>query len=196
MLPGQVLPPRLHEGPAKQLMRQGVGLAFGIPGVQPLVEHLYGIVVILGKPKSRGTLTLASTDPRAQAVIDPRYFSDPQDMTTMVEGVAFARRLARSGGLGAWGSRELMPGPLTRRPEGIARWVAKNAITTYHFAGTCRMGESEQAVCDTRLRLRGADNVRIADASAIPSTPVSALNAPSMLVGWRAAELIREEAAG
>lgn len=195
VLPGQVLPPALHDGPAKQLMRRGVGLAFGVPGVQQLVDHLYGIVVILGKPKSRGTLRLASTDPRAQAEIDPAYFSDPQDMATMVEGVAFARRLAKSGGLGAWGSRELMPGPLTRSPEAIARWVAKNAITTYHFAATCSMGKSEQAVCDTRLRLRGTDNVRIADASAIPSTPVSALNAPSMLVGWRAAEFIREEAA-
>lgn len=196
VLPGQVLPPALYHGPAKQLLRDGVGLAFRSRAIQRFVEHLYGIVVILGKPRSRGTLRLASTDPRAQAEIDPAYFSDPADMATMVEGVAHARRLAKSGGLGAWGSRELMPGPLTRSPEAIARWVAKNAITTYHFAGTCSMGESEQAVCDTRLRLRGADNVRIADASAIPSTPVSALNAPSMLVGWRGAEFIREELAG
>jgi len=194
VLPGQVLPPALYHGPAKQLLRDGVGLAFRSRAIQRFVEHLYGIVVILGKPKSRGTLRLASTDPRAQAEIDPAYFSDPQDMATMVEGVARARQLARSGGLGAWGSRELMPGPLTRSSEGIARWVAKNAITTYHFAGTCRMGEGDAAVCDPRLRLRGTDNVRIADASAIPSTPVSALNAPSMLVGWRAAGFICEEA--
>lgn len=194
VLPGQVLPPALYAGPAKQLLRDGVGLAFRSRALQRFVEHLYGIVVILGKPKSRGSLRLASTNPRAQAEIDPAYFSDPQDMATMVEGVARARQLARSGGLGAWGSRELMPGPLTRSPEAIARWVAKNAITTYHFAGTCSMGEGEQAVCDARLRLRGTDNVRIADASAIPSTPVSALNAPSMLVGWRAAGFIQEEA--
>jgi choline dehydrogenase len=173
-----------------------VGLVFGVPGVQRLVEQLYGIVVILGKPESRGQLRLTSTDPRAQAEIDPAYFSAPSDMTTMVKGVEHARRLARSGALGAWGSRELMPGPLTRSPEAVARWVAKNAITTYHFAGTCSMGEHEAAVCDPRLRLRGTDNVRIADASAIPSTPVSALNAPSMLVGWRAAAFIREDGGG
>jgi choline dehydrogenase len=195
VLPGQVLPPSLYGGPAKQAIRSGVGLAFRSRAIQRFVEHLYGIVVILGKPKSRGTLRLASIDPRAQAEIDPAYFSDPADMATMVKGIARARKLAHSGGLGAWGSRELMPGIRRQSDAQLAQWIASNAITTYHFAGTCSMGEGEASVCDARLRLRGVDNVRIADASAIPSTPVSALNAPSMLVGWRAAGFIQEEAA-
>jgi choline dehydrogenase len=195
VLPGQLLPPSLYHGPAKPLLRAGVGMVFGTRAVQRFVDHLYGIVVILGKPKSRGSLRLASIDPRAQAQIDPAYFSDPADMTTMVQGIARARRLAKSGGLGAWGSRELMPGSSRQSDEQLARWIARNAITTYHFAGTCSMGESEAAACDPQLRLRGVGNVRIADASAIPSTPVSALNAPSMLVGWRAAGFIREAAA-
>ncbi len=195
VLPGQVLPAELYGDAGKQVIRSGVGLAFRSKALQRFVDHLYGIVVIMGKPKSRGSLRLASTDPRAQAIIDPNYFAHPSDMTTMVEGVKKARQIARSGGLRAWGSRELMPGPLTRSDAGIAKWVGKNAITTYHFAGTCSMGEDEESICDTRLRMRGVKNVRIADASAIPSTPVSALNAPSMLVGWRAAQFIREEAA-
>ncbi|MCB9718494.1 MAG: GMC family oxidoreductase N-terminal domain-containing protein [Myxococcales bacterium] len=195
VLPGQLLPPSLYDGPAKQGIRDAVGLAFRSAAVRRFVDHLYGIVVILGKPRSRGSLRLASTDPRAQAVIDPNYFSHPDDMATMVQGVAMARRLSHSGGLGAWGSRELMPGPLVRSERAIAKWVGKNAITTYHFAGTCSMGEDERSVCDARLRLRGTANVRIGDASAIPFTPVSALNAPSMLVGWRAAQYARAEAA-
>lgn len=194
VLPGQVLPAELYDGPAKHAIRGAVGLAFRSRAVRRFVDHLYGIVVILGKPRSRGSLRLASTDPRAQAIIDPNYFSDPSDMKTMVEGVKRARRLSRSGALRAWGSRELMPGPLVRRDAAIARWVENNAITTYHFAGTCAMGEHEGSVCDDRLRMRGVQNVRIADASAIPFTPVSALNAPSMLVGWRAARFIQEEA--
>jgi choline dehydrogenase len=194
VLPGQLLPAELYDGPAKHAIRGAVGLAFRSRAVRRFVDHLYGIVVILGKPRSRGSLRLASTNPRSQAIIDPDYFSDPSDMATMVAGVRQARRLARSGGLRAWGSRELMPGPLTRSDAAIARWVENNAITTYHFAGTCSMGEHEGAICDTRLRMRGVLNVRIADASAIPSTPVSALNAPSMLVGWRAAQFIREDA--
>jgi choline dehydrogenase len=194
VLPGQVLPESLYDGPLKQVIRAGVGLAFKSRAVNRFVDHLYGIVVILGKPKSRGSLRLASTDPRVQACIDPAYFSHPDDMATMVEGVRVARRLSSSGGLGAWRSRELMPGPLRRTDASIAKWVAANAITTYHFAGTCRMGTDRHAVCDERLRVRGLDNVRIADASAIPTTPVSALNAPSMLVGWRAAAYIQAEA--
>ncbi len=71
--------------------------------------------------------------------------------------------------------------------------MASNAIATYHFAGTCAMSEDTTATTYTRLRLRGVSGIRIADASAIPTTPVSALNAPSMLVGYRAAKFIREE---
>ncbi len=195
VLPGQVLPESLHDGPLKHAIRGGVGMAFRSRALQRFVEHLYGIVVILGKPRSRGSLRLRSTDPRASAVIDPAYFSHPDDMATMVEGVALARKLSQSGGLRAWNSRELMPGPLTRSPRQVAKWVARNAITTYHFAGTCHMGDTETSACDSRLRLRGTANVRIGDASAIPFTPVSALNAPSMLVGWRAAKYIQAEAA-
>ena len=196
VLPGQVLPEALYDGPAKQAIRSGVGFAFKSRAVRTFVDHLYGIVVILGKPKSRGSLRLASTDPRAQAAIDPAYFSHADDMATMVKGVRLARRISKSGGLGAWRSRELMPGPLRTSDESIAKWVGANAITTYHFAGTCKMGPEAAAVCDTRLRVKGLANVRIADASAIPFTPVSALNAPSMLVGWRAAAYIRAEHQG
>lgn len=195
MLPGKVLPPSLYDGPLKAAVRGGVGLAFRVPWVRDLVDHLYGIIVILGKPFSRGSVRLASGDPRAPARVDPAYFSDPRDMETMVHGIRHARRLAASAGLGGWRSRELMPSPLLRSDRALTRFVETNAITTYHFAGTCRMGDDAASVCDTRLRLRGVTGVRIADASAIPTTPVSALNAPSMLVGYRAAKFIHQERA-
>ncbi|MBT9559229.1 MAG: GMC family oxidoreductase N-terminal domain-containing protein [Myxococcales bacterium] len=193
ILPGQLLGPTHAEGPGRSLIRAGVEAAFAIPGVSAAVDHLYGIVVILGKPTSRGSVRLRSNDPRAPGVVDPAYFSDVGDMATMVEGVKVARRLSRSGGLGAWHSRELMPGPFVNDDAAIARWVSKNAITTYHFAGTCRMGEDAAATCDSRLHLRGVTGVRVADASVVPTTPVSAMNAPSMLVGWRAADFLRAE---
>ncbi len=196
MLPGMVLPPSLYGGPMKQAVRSAVGAAWAVPAVPKLVEYLYGIVVILGKPYSRGSVRLASSDPAQAATYDPAYFSDPRDMETMVRGVRRARAISKQGGLGAWNSQELMPGFWNRSDAAIAKWVAKNAITTYHFAGTCRMGEDTAAVSDTRLRLRGVTGVRIADASAVPVTPVSAMNAPSMLVGLRAAKFIAEERAG
>ena len=67
-------------------------------------------------------------------------------------------------------------------------------MTTYHYAGTCRMGSDPASVVDERLLVRGVRNLRIADASTIPTTPVAALNAPSMLIGYRAARFIREDA--
>ncbi len=195
MLPGKVLPPGLYDGPLKSAIRGSLDIAFGVPGVSTIVDHLYGIVVILGKPKSRGSVRLGGADPRTPAVVDPNYFGDAGDMQTMVDGIRLARKLSKSGGLGAWRSQELMPGVWNQKDDALAKWVGGNAITTYHFAGTARMGTSASAPVDTRLRLKGVTGVRVADASAVPFTPVSAMNAPSMLVGLRAARFIREERA-
>ena len=193
MLPGKVLPPKLYHGPGKLLLRKAVGALFDTPPAARMVDHLYGIVVILGKPRSRGSVRLAGPSADTPAVIDPAYLSHPEDLATMVEGVRFARSLARAGTLESWTRAELLPGPLVRDDEAIARFVEKQAITTYHFAGTCSMGTSDAHPVTPRLRLRGTHNVRIADASAIPATPVSALQAPSMLVGYRAATYLLED---
>jgi choline dehydrogenase len=112
-------------------------------------------------------------------------------MATMVHGVELALQIGRAEPLAAWGNAELTPGRRSTSRTKITQWIAKNAMTTYHFAGTCRMGSDPQAVVDPYLRVRGIEGLRIADASVIPTTPVSALNAPSMLIGYRAAQFIR-----
>jgi choline dehydrogenase len=199
LLPGMVLPPSLYRrGWPVRAMRGGIAGLFRVPGVQSFVNRIWGVVVILGKPASRGSVRLASADPHDDALVDPAYFSVESDLETMVHGVKLARRIAASASLRAWGARELMPGPLAQSDEAIGRWVRKNAMTTYHFAGTCRMtttGREREAVVDARLRVRGVSGLRVADASVVPWTPVSAMNAPSMLVGARAAALIAEEQA-
>ncbi|MCA9613279.1 MAG: hypothetical protein KC586_11055, partial [Myxococcales bacterium] len=87
--------------------------------------------------------------------------------------------------------RELVPGPMGLSRKGLARWARKNVMTTYHYAGTCRMGDDAGAVVDPKtLKVRGLSNVRVADASVMPWTPVSALNAPTMMIALRAAETI------
>ena len=107
----------------------------------------------------------------------------------MVGGAVRGLRVAGA----AWGNRALHPMARVDSDAAIARWIGRNAITTYHYAGTCRMGSDAGAVVDTRGRVRGARGLRVVDASIIPCTPVSAMNAPSMLVGYRAARFAREE---
>lgn len=190
MLPTMVLPPSLyHNAGLRSGLRSVLKGTFSLPPAQWVLNRLYGIVVILGKPHSRGTVTLASGNASEQAKLDPAYFSDPRDLETMFEGVRQARRIAQAPALRAWGNLELAPGPLKNTREGITEWVRGAAMTTYHYAGTCRMGSDDRSVVTPELALRGAANIRVADASAVPTTPVSAMNAPSMLVGYRAAAL-------
>ena len=194
MLPPMVVPHSVYGPRSRQMVRSMVGAAFKIGGLQRFTDHMFGIILILGKPKSRGTLRLQSTDVATQALIDPAYYSDPEDMDTMVKGVRIARAIGGASGLSSWGVKELMPGKRVNSDEAIVKYVRKNTITTYHFAGSCSMGTREAHAVDSELRLRGVNGLRIADASTIPWTPVSALNAPSMLIGYRAAQLIRGEA--
>src|SRR5205085_2157549 len=137
-----------------------------------LLARVYGIVVILGKPESRGRLRLASGDVRDVALIDPAYFSARADMETILQGVEWARRMADTPALVSWGNRELMPGKRARDRRQLEHFVRRNAMTTYHYAGTCQMGEGPCAVVDAELNVRGTQGLRVADASVMPVTPV------------------------
>ncbi|MGB5694489.1 MAG: GMC family oxidoreductase N-terminal domain-containing protein [Polyangiales bacterium] len=195
MLPPMVIPGAIYGPGTRELVRQMVGAAFKLHSLQRFADSMFGIIVILGKPKSRGTLRLQSTDVNDQAAVDPGYYSDPEDMETMVKGVRRARAIGRGNGLASWGAKELMPGSRLKTDEALEKYVRRNTITTYHFAGSCGMGTTDAHAVDDRLRLRGVEGVRVADASAIPTTPVSALNAPSMLIGYRAAAFIHSATA-
>jgi choline dehydrogenase-like flavoprotein len=150
--------------------------------------------VILGKPKSRGRLSLASTDPRDQARIDPGYFTHPEDMETMIRAVRLGRRLAKAAPLAKWGNLPLLPMRAETDAQ-IRAFIEGNLMTTFHYAGTCRMGEDRSSVVDLELRVRGVSGLRVADASVTPFTPVSAMNAPSMVLGLKAARLLLAEEA-
>jgi choline dehydrogenase len=196
LVPGMILPQLFYRGRAPQMVRWALKQLFALRPVEWLVNRMYGIVVILGKPKSRGSVRLRSSDARDTAQIDPNYFGDPEDLATLVKGVKLARKVAAQPALTAWGNLELTPGLLASGDDAVARFIRKNVMTTYHFAGTCKMGEGPDSVVTPRLQVRGVSGLRVADASVIPSVPVSAMNAPSMLIGFRAAELAREDRVG
>lgn len=190
MLPTK-LPESLYGGFAKGLIKRAVSVATQFDASKQFIARTWGVVVILGKPKSRGNLTVSSNDPTAPAQIDPAYFSHPEDMQTMVAGVRRARAIAHAGPLAAWGNKPLLPSNDVQTERAIQDFIENNAMTTFHFAGTCRMGDDAGAVVDRELCVRGVSGLRVADASVMPSTPVSALNAPSMMLGYRCAQLLR-----
>ena len=197
MLPAMVLPPKLYaDGRGVRLMRTAIDGLFRPSLVRNFVDRMWGIVVILGKPKSRGTLKLASPRASDDALIDPSYLEHPDDVAVLLNGVAKARRIAGGMALAALGNRELIPGVMGQGDEGVLRSIKQNLMPTYHFAGTCKMGDGAEAVVDRRLLVRGVSGLRIADASIIPETPVSAMNAPSMMVGLRASRFALEDAKG
>jgi choline dehydrogenase len=196
MLPGIALPQPLYQmGWPKTAVRGAVRGIFGVPGVQWMVNHIYGVVVILGKPLSRGSVRLQSTDPAAQGLVDPNYFGDPRDLESLVRGVALARQIAATDTMKQYGNLELMPGSWVKTDDGVRKFIRQNVMTTYHYAGTATMGERASDPVDLRLRLRGVRGLRIVDASVIPLVPVSAMNAPSMMIGQRGADFLLEERA-
>jgi choline dehydrogenase len=193
ILPGMILPEAWYTPRTRGLVRRGLDFAYATGALDGLLDRIYGIVVILGKPVSRGSVTLASVRPEVCARLDPAYFEARADIDTMVRAVRIARRIARATPLAEWGNTELRPSARVETDAALAAWIERNAITTYHYAGTCRMGDDDGAVVDTRGRLRGVRGLRVVDASIIPHTPVSAMNAPSMLIGYRGARFARED---
>ena len=177
----------------RKWLRHLIRFAFMLPPLQRYVETLFGIVVILGKPYSKGRLRLASANPDDAALIDPAYYRDQRDMDTMLEGVAMARKIAQQAELQAWGNKPLVAGNKSDNPDKIQRWVESATMTTFHYCGTCAMGEGDKFPVNTSLQIKGIDGLRVADASVIPEIPVSAINAPSMMIGWRCAEFILQQ---
>lgn len=191
MLPILALPGRLYRiRPLRSLLRGLIEFSFALPPLRRYVAKIFGIVVILGKPTSRGDVRLASRDPAEPAHINPAYYATAEDRDTMLAAVDKARAIAAQQPLAAAGAKPLSAGakPLSR--ERVWKWVTAATMTTFHFCGSCRMGEDEASPVDTQLRVKGLRNVRVADASVMPEIPVSALNAPSMMIGARAADFI------
>ena len=185
MLPAIALPEALYE---RSWLRSGlqrvVAGLFRADATRDAVNRLWGIVVILGKPKSRGRVWIESANAHDFPCVDPGYFRDPADLETLLAGVRRARDIAGHHPLVGFGNRELVPGPMGRD---LATWARKTVMTTYHYAGTCRMGTDADAVVSPDLRVRGAQGLWVGDASVMPVAPVAALNAPSMMIGIRAA---------
>ncbi|CAM2148759.1 GMC family oxidoreductase [Paraburkholderia tropica] len=151
--------------------------------------HGYSLHVCVLRPASRGTVTLASADAREAPVIDPRFLSDARDLDLLVEGARIARRILDAPALLRMGGREIYTQAGQSDAE-LRATIATHADTIYHPVATCRMGSDAQSVVDPQLRVRGATHLRIADASVMPTLIGGNTNAPTVMIGERAADLI------
>lgn len=141
-------------------------------------------------PKSRGTVRLASADPAAAPVIDPGYLTDPDDARLLLDGMELVREVMAGKAIAGDVKAELSPGPRYPDRAALAKELPNRATTVYHPVGSCRMGSDERAVVDPALRVRGIEGLRVADASIMPSIIGGNTNAPTMMIGERAATLI------
>ncbi len=145
-------------------------------------------------PRSRGTIHLASPDPRAFPAIRPNYFTDPHDRATAVALLRLIRRIASQPALGPLIVRETRPGPEVTDEAALLDYARGCGQTAWHTVGTCRMGSPADSVVDARLRVHGVARLRVADASVMPTIPSSNTNAPSIMIGERAADFVLADA--
>ncbi|RCW23901.1 choline dehydrogenase-like flavoprotein [Ciceribacter lividus] len=145
------------------------------------------------RPRSRGTVRLASADPLAAPLIDPNYWEDPYDREMSIRGLKLAREIMRQDALKPFVKAERLPGPDVSTDEDYFNYACAHAKTDHHPAGTCRMGSDPAAVVDPRLRFNGIDGLRVVDASIMPAVVSSNTNAPTIMIAEKAADMIRAD---
>jgi choline dehydrogenase len=146
---------------------------------------------LLLRPKSRGEIALASADPFAPPRIAPRYLSHPEDLPPLRAGLRLTRRIAQAPALAAMCGEVWDETFASDDDASLDAHIAARAQTLYHPVGTCRMGSDAAAVVDPELRVNGARNLRVVDASIMPTVVSGNTNAPVIMIAERAADLIR-----
>jgi choline dehydrogenase-like flavoprotein len=153
--------------------------------------HAFTMGPVLVSPRSRGSVRLRSADPTAKPRILTNSLAEPEDLAALVAGVGLAREITASDPLASAAGRELFPGSNVESEADIEAFIRQHVELLYHPTGTCRIGADEQAVVDPQLRVRGLEGVRVADASVMPVVPGGNTNAATIMVGERAADLVR-----
>ena len=145
--------------------------------------------------KSRGSIKLASSDPKDQPKIQFNYMSHEEDFVVFRKAIRTARSLFQQAPFDGIRGKELNPGEDFQSDDELNAFVRNNAESAYHPCGTCRMGVDEDSVVDPCARVKGINNLRVADASIFPQITNGNLNAPTIMVAERIADLIKSEQA-
>lgn len=148
---------------------------------------------IVLQPRSRGRVSLRDTDPRSAPLIDPNLLSQPEDLTTLIAGLRYARCAMRMPALAALLEPELSPGLAVDGDDQLAEFSRNTVSGMAHPVGTCRMGADDEAVVDPSLRVRGIDGLRVIDASIMPNIPSANTNAAVMVIASKGVDLLKAE---
>ncbi|MFN4143913.1 GMC family oxidoreductase [Aestuariivirga sp.] len=143
------------------------------------------------RPKSRGSVMLRSPDPADAPLIDPNYWQEPEDLSRGIKGMRIARDILRQPALAPFLAGERIPGPTLNTDRELFGHLAENAKTQHHPVGTCKMGTDAMAVVAPDLKVHGLDGLRVCDSSIMPQINSSNTNAPTIMIGERAADIIR-----
>ena len=149
------------------------------------------------RPESTGHLELTSASPDDYVAIHPNYLATKTDCDTIVAGVRIARAVCGAAPVSGMITEEYSPGPAVddSDDDAILEWVRNTATTIYHPTGTCKMGPDKMAVVDARLRVHGIEGLRVADASIMPVITSGNTNAPCIMIGEKASQMMLEDAA-
>jgi choline dehydrogenase len=182
--------------PDVQLHVAPLGFEGSEDAARPLVQMLAfpSMTVVLNKnhPVSRGRVSIASADPKAPPLIEPRLLASTKDLVTLARGIAMVRAIATRAPLAELIEEEVRPGPAYKTPESIESYLKDHVELAYHPVGTCRMGVDSEAVVTPDLRLRGLENLWIADASVMPDLISGNTNAACMMIGDKLGKELNE----
>jgi choline dehydrogenase-like flavoprotein len=165
-------------------------------GFRTFPGHAFTIGPSFIRPVSEGSVRLRSADPHDKPLIELNWLSERSEVDAMVTALRKAIEIAENGPLGELAGVNIDPGPGVRSDEQLEAWLRAEVQHTYHASCTCRMGRDGDSVLDPSLRVRGVEGLRVADASAMPRVTGGNTNAPTIMIGEKAADLILGADAG
>ncbi len=159
--------PHATPGESPDILVMCLSVPFVRPTVGPLSAPAYVLVPCHLQPRSRGSVRLASSDPRAAAIIDPNYLGEPEDLAVLAKGVEIAREIGAAKAFDDWRAKEVYPGPAWTSEAGRTDFIRRATDSFHHPVGTCRIG----AVVDERLRVKGSPDCASSTPRSCPACP-------------------------
>ena len=146
------------------------------------------------RPESRGTIMAQSPDPLQYPAIRPNYLSAPSDLRVLISGINQTRKIFAQPAMAPYSVEETVPGLGIVTDEQFGEFARKAGTNVFHPVGTCKMGTDPMAVVDPRLRVIGIEGLRVIDASVMPAVTTGNTNAPTIMIGEKGAQMIKEDA--